>query len=802
MGSLFSDLHHALRNLRRRPGFTAVAVLVLALGLGATVTMYSTLDAVVLQPLPFQAPDRLVWVWNITPEGQTNSLSAEDYFDYRDQTTTLESLAARNVFRPGRIVTGGDEPEQVTTVTVSENLFTTLGIAPLLGRSFTAEEAVTGAPAVVMLSHGFWQRRHGGDPEVVGRSITIEGAPLLVVGVMPEGFDFPGGIDLWFPMQRGGPAETGRGNNNFLFLGRLAEGAGLAQADAEFRAMGARLVETYPDIKKGWSVRVDPLADVLVGPMRAPLYMLLGAVLLLLLIACANISSLFLARVTARQGEFAVRLSLGAPRSALVRQLLTESLVITVLGALLGVAGSLLGMQVLRGSQAVTLPRLQSMGLDGGILLFTLAVTLVTALLVGVLPALRSADAGLLGLMTGSGRTTEGGRSRRLRSSMVVAQVALSVTLLIGSGLLVRSLVQLRAVDTGMEPDRVLTFRFQAPGFRYGSQEAAAGFLDALLYGLRGLPGVEQAAAVDGLPLYGGPWNGIYNAANPPADRTEYTPALRRIASEGYFETLGTALLAGRDFQATDRLGSSPVTVISRSLAEQLFPGEPAVGGTIVLPWNNGIPLEVVGVVQDLPDYGLMSSLDRGTFYLAARQFPDTGMSVVVRSGGDPTAVFPAVRGFLRGLEPDGPITAVQTMADRVVTSTGQAGFQALLVGLFALLALILAGLGVYGVLAYIVAQRTREFGIRVALGAGPGRVIGQVLREGILLAGQGVLIGLLGGLVVSLAIGSMLFGITPVDPVTYLTVCLVLALVVLLASVVPSLRALAVDPIKALRSE
>ncbi len=802
MGTLLSDLRHALRNLRRRPGFTAVSVLVLALGLGATVTMYSALDAVVLQPLPFADPDRLVWIWNITPEGQTNSLSAEDYFDYRDQTTTLASLAARNVFRPGRIVTGGSEPEQVATITVSENLFSTLGVAPLLGRSFTADEAVTGAPAVVMLSHGFWLRRHGGDRDVVGQSILIEGAPYQVVGVMPEGFDFPGGIDLWFPMQRGGPAETGRGNNNFLFLGRLAEGSSLAQADAEFRTMGARLAETYPDIKKGWSVRVVPLADVLVGPMSGPLLMLLGAVLLLLLIACANISSLFLARVTARQGEFAVRLSLGAPRRTLVRQLLTESLVITVLGGIIGVVFSLLGMQMLRTSQAVQLPRLQTLGLDGEVLLFTLAVTLLTALLVGILPALRSADASLFGLMTGSGRTTEGGRSQRIRSGMVVAQVALSMTLLIGSGLLVRSLVQLRTVDTGMEPDRVLIFRFQAPGFRYGSQEAAAGLLDALLTGLRGLPGVEQAAIVDGLPLYGGPWNGIYNAEKPPADRTEYTPALRRIASDGYFKTLGTPLLAGRDFQATDRLGSSPVTIISRSLAEQLFPGGSAVGGTIVLPWNNGIPLEVVGVVEDLPDYGLMSTIDRGTFYLAARQFPDTGMSVVVRSGSDPTTVFPAVREFLRELEPDGPITAVQTMTDRVVTSTGQAGFQALLVGLFALLALILAGLGVYGVLAYIVAQRTREFGIRVALGAGPGRVIGQVLQEGLLLAGKGVLIGLAGGLVVSLAISSMLFGIAPIDPMTYLTVCLVLALVILVASVVPSFRALAIDPIKALRSE
>jgi putative ABC transport system permease protein len=410
MESFLSDLRYALRNLARRPGFTAVSVLVLALGLGATVTMYSTLNAVVLQPLPFKEPGRLVWIWNITPEGLTNSLSAEDYFDYRDQTTSLESLAARNVFRPGRIVTGGSEPERVTTITVSENLFSTLGIAPLLGRSFTADEAVVGAPAVVMLSHGFWQRRHGGDPGVVGQSIMIEGAPYQVVGIMPEGFDFPGEVELWFPMRRGGPAETGRGNNNFLFIGRLAEGASLARADAEFKAMAARLVETYPDVKKGWNVRVVPLALVLVGPTAGPLLMLLGAVLLLLLIACANISSLFLARVTARQGEFAVRLALGAPRKTLVRQLLTESLVISMAGAVLGVGVSLLGMQVLRSSSAIQLPRIQDLGLDPTVLLFALVITLITALLVGVLPALRSADTGLLGLMTGSGRTTAGER--------------------------------------------------------------------------------------------------------------------------------------------------------------------------------------------------------------------------------------------------------------------------------------------------------------------------------------------------------------------------------------------------------
>jgi putative ABC transport system permease protein len=385
---------------------------------------------------------------------------------------------------------------------------------------------------------------------------------------------------------------------------------------------------------------------------------------------------------------------------------------------------------------------------------------------------------------------------------MVVAQVALSMMLLIGSGLLVRSLVQLRTVDTGMDPERVLTFRFQAPGFRYGTPEAAEGFLGSLLTGLRQLPGVEQAATIDGLPLYGGPYNGIYRSDRPPANRTEYTPALRRIASEGYFETLGTRLLAGRDFLPTDRLDSSPVTVISRTLADQLFPGENALGGVIVLPWGQGIPLEIVGVAEDLPDYGLMSSIDRGTFYLAARQYPDTGMSVVVRSDGDPAALFPSIRAFLRQLEPDGPITAIQTMSDRLLVSTGQAEFQALLVGLFALLALLLAGLGLYGVLAYIVAQRTREFGIRAALGAGPGRVIGQVVREGVLLAGKGVLLGLVGGFLVSLAISSMIFEVAPTDPLTYLTVCIVLGLVTLTASVVPSLRALAINPIKALRSE
>ncbi len=802
MESLFTDLRHALRNLARRPGFTTVSVLVLALGLGATVTMYSALDAVVLQPLPFEQPDRLVWIWNITPQGRTNSLSAEDYFDYRDQTTTLESLAARNVFLQGRIVTGGSEPERVTTITVSENLFTTFGIAPLLGRSFTDDEAVVGAPAVVILSHGFWQRRHGGDLGVVGQSIMIEGAPCQVVGVMPEGFDFPGGIDLWFPMQRGGPAETGRGNNNFLFLGRLADGVGLNQADAELKAMAARLVETYPDIKKGWGVQVVPLTNVLVGPVQGPLYMLLGAVLLLLLIACANISSLFLARVTARQGEFAVRLSLGAPRRTLVRQLLTESLLLTLSGALLGTGVSLLSIQVLRTSQAVQLPRLQNMGLDTGVLLFTLVITLVTALLVGVLPALRSTDASLLGLMIGSGRTTKGDRSQRLRSGMVVAQVALSMTLLVGSGLLVRSLVNLRTVDTGMQPEQVLTFRFQAPEFRYQSPEAAEGFLDALVTGLRRLPGVQHAAAVDRLPLYGGPYNGIYRSDKPPADPTEFTPALRRIASEGYFESLGTRLLAGRDFLPTDRLNSSPVTIISRYLAEELFPGEEALGRVIVLPWGTGIPLEIVGIADNLPDYGLMTSLRRGTFYLAARQYPGTDLNVVVRAGGDPTALFPAVRSFLQGLEPDGPITAVQTMSDRIVASTGQTRFQAFLVGLFAFLALVLAGLGLYGVLAYIVAQRTRELGIRVALGAGPGRVIGQVLRQGLTLAGLGVIIGLLGGFFISLVIRTMLFQVAPTDPVTYLTVCGVLMLVTLAASVVPSLRALAIDPIKALRSE
>jgi putative ABC transport system permease protein len=800
--TLISDLRLAARGLWRRPGFTLSCVAVLALGIGVVTTMYSALYAVVLRPLPFEDPDRLVWAWGTTEGVERNSISAEDYYDYEEDGDVFESLAAHLVWRPGRIVTGEGQPEKVSTTLVSANLFSTLGVAPLHGRAFRKSDEVTAGGDVVMLSYGYWQRRFGGDPRVVGAGLTVDDRSYEVVGVLPRSYDYPQGVELFFPMHRDGESyEAGRGNRNFRIIGRLAENVTLDQARTRMSLIAERLADTYPEANEAWGVRLVPLHERFVGDLRTPMNLLMGAVLLLLLVACANTSSLMLARMISRRHELALRLSLGASRRALFRQLLTESLVLATIGAGAGILLSSFTIELLRALGGASIPRLETMDLDGNVLLVAAAVTVLSGLLFGLAPALRSTRLDPVAHLKEGGRSTDAGRTLRLRNALVVGQVALCLVLLVGSGLLVRSLLRLQRVDPGFEPDGVLTMEVQLPT-HYDSDETRAAFLSRTLERLRGLPGVRGASSADGYPPAGGPWNYVWPKDRPPATPGERKRALRRVITDGHFDTLGVPLLAGRTFEGKDAASSAPTTVVSRALAEEFFPGESAVGRVLILPWTEeGIPLEIIGVVGDVCDGGLDS--DRGpVFYLPYHEIPGPAMQLALRGQGDVTGLAPAVRTALGELEKDLAISKVGTLAAGLSESTSDRRFQAWLLGGFAVAALLLAAVGLYGVLAYSVSLRTQEIGVRMAMGALGSDVVRDVVSKGALIAGTGIALGLGGGLAASRLLESLLYATAPSDPATYAIVSVLLAVVALAACTAPALKAARVDPAVALRDE
>jgi putative ABC transport system permease protein len=763
--------------------------------------MFCALHAVVLRPLPFEEPDRLVWAWSTTEGVIANSVSAVDYYDYQEQNDVFESLAAHLVWRPGRTMTGEGEPERVMTTRVSGNLFSTLGVAPLHGRSFRPQEEVAGGPHVMVLSHGYWQRRFAGDPTVVGTGLTVDGTSYEVVGVMPRGFAYPEDVELWFPMRRGGRHETSRGNRNFFVIGRLADGVSLGQAQTQMSLIAGRLAEAYPDANQSWGMRLVPLHERFVGDLRTAMTLLMGAVFLVLLVACANASSLLLARVTSRRNELAIRMSLGASRGIVIRQLLTESLVITLLGAATGVGLALAGVRLLQTLGAAGLPRLETIGIDGHVLAFAALITALSGLLFGVAPALRSTRLDPVTHLKEGGRTTDAAHSLHIRNLLVVGQVALSLVLLIGSGLLIQSLTRLQRVDPGFDPDGVLTMEVQLPA-HYESAEAREGFFAGALERIRALPGVQDAAAADGFPPSGGPWNYVWPRDRPPTNRAETPRATRRIAMDGYFRTLGVPVLAGRTFLPTDRDGAPTVVVVSRTLAERFFPGQEALGKVLNLPWTDeGIPLEIVGVVEDVCDYGLGAER-RPIFYLPYRQYPGSTLRLAIRGSGEVASLTPAVRKAIWELEKDAPISDVGTLEASLFDSTSERRFQTGLLGGFAAMALLLASIGLYGVLAHFVGERTREIGIRMALGAAAPDVMKDVVRRGVTIAGSGIVLGLLGGLASARLLGSLLYATPPSDPPTYAAVSTLLAVVALAACLIPALRAARVDPIVALRHE
>jgi len=795
--ALIHDVNFSARTLRRSPGFAAAVVLISAIGIGGIAVMFSVLWGVVLRPLPFGDPDRLVWAEATTAAGRPNSVSALDYFDYRDQCNAFESLAARSVFQSGRVVTGTAEPERVPSSKVSANFFHTLGIAPFLGRSFSPAEEVEGGPGVVVVSHGFWERRLSARRDVVGTLVTIDDAVYQVIGVMPERYDYPAGVEVWFPMQRGGWAESGRGNNNFLMIGRLAQGATLARAQSQMAVIAARISREFPKEKGGWGVRLTPLHEQFFGPVRPVMLMLMGATALVLLIVCANLSSLLLARVMSRRGELAVRLSLGASAAAVTRQLLIESLVLVTAGAAVGVGLASFGIRAVKALEPGDLPRLASIGLDAHVLWVAVAATVLTALLSGVAPALQGTRLDLLSNLRESARATAGRRHLSSRRLLVTVQLALSLVLLVVTGLLLRSMTRLHQVDPGLKAEGLLTIDVQVPGRDTGTQSQR--YFD-VLDRIRAIPGVASAAGADQLPFFGGPWNGVHRADRPPQTSSDFLPATRRMVTDRFFETMGIPILAGRSIKPMDGGNSRPVTVVSRSLAQQLFPNENPVGRILVLPWGS---LEIVGVAGDVRDFGLATDF-RPAFYVALRQArgaPDS-LRLVIRSAGQPAALLPSVRQAVRELEKDAPLYRVATMEKWLADSTARQRFSSFLLGAFAGVATLLAAVGLFGLMSYMVAQRQHEIGIRLALGAPIGSVRNLIVRQGVVLALAGTVVGIPCALVATRMLGTQLYAVSPTDNLTFAVASLVLLATALTASLVPALRATRINCVEALKAE
>jgi putative ABC transport system permease protein len=816
---LRQDLRFALRGLRQYPAFTGLTVLTLALGIGATSAIFSVVNGVLLQPLPYEKPEGVALVHTRLDGVPGRELSLPEFFDLREQSRSFSRIAA---FSNGSLtLTGSVTPERLQAGYVTAEAFPLAGISPARGRGFAVEEDLPGRPPVVLLSDGLWRRRFGADPEIVGRTLILDDVPTTVLGVMPPGFQFPthyagSGMELWTLMQLDPAVDRSeRGWHWLTVMGRLRPGVDVEAADRETAALMAAMLQRYPnEYDADFAGSVSPAAEVLVGDIRPVLLVLMGAVALLLLIACANVASLFLARAEARQREIAVRAALGARAGRIVRQLLTESAALALAGGALGLLLAMWGVRALVAAAPPTLPRLETIGMDGWVLAFTAGVTLATGMLFGLAPALQAARPDLSGALTEGGRGGSAGLHRqRFRRGLVVGQIALALVLVAAAGLLIQSFVRMRGIDPGFVPERLLTARIELSPVRYESNEKIRAFYQQLVQRLEALPGVRSAAAVKALPMMQlelGDWSFVREGLHSlPPKPSEWNLAYWQTMSPEYFETMQIPVLQGRGLEANDRIGSSGVAVVNRTLARQVWPGGDAIGQRILMGGGatDSVWRTIVGVVGDVRHRGLDAE-PRPEIYLPYAQFPaGTGtpqrtFRLVLRSEGDPVQLTGVLRAAVAELDPDLPVAEIQTMEEALGAWAAERRLTLMLVGGFALLALALGAVGVYGVMAHLVVQRTREIGIRIALGALPREILRLVLSEGAWLAGLGIAAGLAGALMATRLLASLLFGVGPTDPATFVATAAALAIVAGVASLLPALRAVRTDPMDALRSE
>lgn len=788
--SLASNLGWSVRLLRRSPFTTGLVVLILSLAIGAATAVFSVVSGVLLRPLPFSDPGRLVVVHEVQEAGgPPMRTSAATYRDWRTAEDVFDGLT---LYTEGFVdYVGGERPMRLESAAVGAGFFQVLGVPMARGRGFLPEDEREGAPPVAVVSHQLWQTVLGGDPRVVGRQLRLGDERVEVVGVAPRAFDYPADVELWRPIFAGGLPDWAdiRGARFVLVVGRLRADASLAQAETRL----AGIMASAPDLS-GWTVRLQPLRETLLGDVRTPLLVLLGAVIAMLLVGCTNVSSILLARLRSRRRELAVRRALGAGRGAIAGLLLTESAVLALFAGAGGVLLALWGADLLVTLSPRDLPETAQLGVDWRVLGFALAVTLAAAGLSSLTPVLRARRVDISTELEASDGRTTGRVDNALWHGLIVAQVALTAVLLVGGGLLVRSFLGLMAVDPGLEPTRVITFHLHLPEYRYASSERMAAFQSSLLARVRAVPGVDRVALARNLPLTGRSMTAPVVVEGRSEDRGDLPQTQFTSVTPAYFEALGIRLLEGRRFETTDDADATPVAIVSVSFARTFFPSESAVGKRARTLFGAPRMREIVGVVEDVKHLGPEVQTPP-TFYAPHAQMPIGSFSLVVRSDGPVEGVVEPVRTAVWSLDPELPVAEVVTMERLLADALAEPRFYATLVGGFAALALILASAGIYGVLAAGVNQRRRELGVRIALGAALADVVGLVLRQGVRLTAAGLLIGLLGALGLTRLLAGMLFELRPSDPLTYVGVAALLLLTAGLASWIPARRAAGTDP-------
>ncbi|HTJ87598.1 MAG TPA: ABC transporter permease [Terriglobales bacterium] len=814
MAGIFQDIRYASRQLRKAPGFAAVAVVTLALGIGANTAIFSVVNGVLLRPLAFKDADRLVRLWHVPPQKSfpgipTFSVSPANYLDWQSQNHVFEQMAVMGYY--GFTMTGGDKPEQVDASSVSAGFFSTLGVQPMIGRVPTPDEDKPGRSNVVVLSHRFWQDHFGSNRNIVGQNITLDGTSYLVSGVMPPSFRFPDFAQMWTPMAWTDQDKIIRGNHNYMVVARLRPGVDVKQAQAEMNTISSRLEQQYPADDKGWGAIVIPLHADMVSDVRPALLVLLGAVGFILLIACVNVTNLSLARIFARHKEIAIRTAMGASSMRIVRQIVSESVLLALLGGALGLTYAHFGIRLIMNFLANRLPASIEVGLDLKVLAFTAVISILTGVIAGILPALHLSRANVnQALKQGLGRTDTDSSGNRTRSILVVLEVSLSLVLLIGAGLMIRSFQMLHEVNPGFESHGVLTMTPAVSRKTFSQPLQQISFNDRVLERVRALPGVVSAGMIDDIPLgANGSDQPIAVEGRPVVPMAEQPEVDVRVISSGYISALQIPLLRGRDFDETDVAGRPPSTLISASLAKQFWPNENPIGKHITLTFF-GTVREVVGVVGDVKSDGLDQNRPPAMLYVPLGQLsaPSAGgwrsfsMTLVVRSSAKPASLVSAVSNAVHDVDRNIPVRNVLTMDELVTTSLSQQRFNLMLLSAFAVLALILAAIGIYSVLSYSVRRRVQEIGIRLALGARISDVLRMIVIEGMRPTLLGVTIGIVGALALGQVMSSLVYGVKPTDPLTFLAVAMVLAVVALSATIIPAYRAARVDPMVALRYE
>ena len=806
MDTILRDLRYAARSLTRRPGFTAAVALTLALGIGANTAIFSVVNGVLLRPLPFPEPARLMTLWTNLPSWGNESASLPDYTDWKAQGSSFAAMTAYANASDNLAAVGGD-PERVPSGRVMPEFFGTLGIALVHGRNFTQEEFVFGSHRVAILSHGLWTGRFGSDRGIVGRTITLNTLAYTVVGIAPPALGEIGRAQLWTPYARNPESGPPGRRADFLYvIARLKPGVTEARAQAEMDAVARRLASEYPGTNQGVGIDVVALHDQLVGSIKPALLVFAAAVGLVLLIACANVANLLLARATAREREMAVRVALGAGRGRLLRQLLAESLLLAVTGGLLGLVLAVWGVQALKAAAPSTLPRLDQVRLDAAALAFTAGASLLTGVMFGLAPALSASYTAIHGALTAGGRSAiGGGRGDRLRGVLVLAQVALALLLLVGSGLLIRTFQRLQRVDLGFNETGVLTAQIVLPTAKYQGGQRQLAFFEELRGRLAALPGVDVVGLSTDVPLDGGYGYITFSVIGRPSDGPNVTArdAVPTIADAEFFRAVDIPLLSGRMFGPQDGANAPRVALVNQEMVRKHFGGQSPIGERITFgnPNDTSAWRTIVGVVGSTRLEGVGQESYSQVFAPPA-QNPGPNTYVVLRTTGDPLLLAPAVRRELAALDPAQPISDVRSMEQRVASSISQSKLNSILIGLFAAVALALASIGIYGVISYAVAQRTREIGIRVALGATTSDVLKLIVRQGMTPAALGVLLGVVASLGATRLMGSLLYEVSATDPLVFGSVCALLMLVALGACLAPARRASRVDPNVALRND